>query len=98
MQQCLRLDANERPTCSHLLKLEFFTRDNFATRFPQEIRAKILKETEGNPLLRNRNGSKDDADSKDKENKDKENGKKKRREHRIDKTVEKTKVRNHHGP
>ena len=92
-QQCLRLDANERPTCSQLLRHDFFTRDNFAQKFPQEIRAKILKETEGNPLLKNRNGSRDDADSKDKENKDKENGKKKKREHRVERIVDKSKVR-----
>ena len=52
LQLCLQLDANERPTCSQLLRHDFFTHDGFAQSFPQEIKAKIQHENHNNPLLR----------------------------------------------
>ena len=50
-QQSLQLDASERPTCSQLLRSELFTKDNFAQKFPQELRSRIQKENQQNPLL-----------------------------------------------
>ena len=51
LQQSLQLDASERPTCSQLLRSELFTKDNFAQKFPQELRSRIQKENQQNPLL-----------------------------------------------
>ena len=75
-QQCLKLDADDRPTCSQLLRHELFTNDNFAQRFQQELKARIQKEQVDNPLLRSQKShsshSKEDAENKDnKKKKDK---------------------------
>lgn len=50
-QDCLRLDPDDRPTCSQLLKHEFFTRDGFAQKFSHDLKAKLTKEQEKNALL-----------------------------------------------
>ncbi|XP_064632319.1 cyclin-dependent kinase-like 2 isoform X4 [Lineus longissimus] len=73
MKQCLRLDANDRPTCSQLVKHEFFQKDGFAQRFMSEIKLKQQRE-QGNNVLR-QNSNKDKSD----ENKEKENGAKKKK-------------------
>eukprot|EP00116_Pleurobrachia_bachei_P006712 sb/3466974/ len=51
---CLKLDANDRPTCSELLSHGYFNHDNFAHRFVLELRTKIGKEFGGNALLQNK--------------------------------------------
>ncbi|XP_074647317.1 uncharacterized protein LOC141903184 isoform X2 [Tubulanus polymorphus] len=46
MKSCLRLDANDRPTCSQLLKHELFQKDDFAQKFAAEIKSKLHKEAQ----------------------------------------------------
>lgn len=50
-QQCLQLDADDRPTSSVLLRHEFFTRNGFAHRFGLELKLLIQREMLENPLL-----------------------------------------------
>ena len=52
MQRSLAVDPDERATCSELLRLEYIQADGFASRFIDELRIRVAKETEGNPLLR----------------------------------------------
>ena len=86
----MRLEANERPTCSTLLRHDFFTSDDFSRRFPSELKAKIAKESDSNPLLVKIRAatSKDSSDDKDsKEN----SNKRKRKDHIKDKyTIDRT--------
>ena len=83
-QQCLRLEANDRPTCSQILRHDFFLVDDFNQRFPQELRAKISKESDNNPLLlKIRSTASKDDDNKD--TKDRENNSKKKRKDYKDK-------------
>ncbi|KAL3875407.1 hypothetical protein ACJMK2_033355 [Sinanodonta woodiana] len=65
MKECLKLDPDERPTCSQLLKHEFFTKDGFATRFSTEVRVRIQKETQENPLAKSLLKDKEEGDNKD---------------------------------
>ena len=60
-QQCLRLDPDERPTCSQLIKHDFFSKDNFTARFQNDLKQRIERENQGNPL---KSGDKDDDESK----------------------------------
>ncbi len=60
-QQCLRLDADERPTCSELLRHDFFTHDGFSKRFSADLKARVQRENAHNPLLR-RSGSRRDPE------------------------------------
>lgn len=46
MQNCLQLNASERPTASALLKNDYFTRDNFSSLFIEELKKLIEAETE----------------------------------------------------
>ncbi|XP_052265730.1 cyclin-dependent kinase-like 2 isoform X1 [Dreissena polymorpha] len=48
---CLRLDPDDRPICSELLKHEFFVRDGFAQKFTHDLKAKLVKEQEKNAML-----------------------------------------------
>lgn len=58
MKRCLRLDACDRPTCSHLLKHDFFTLDQFSQKFGRELQTIVQKESRSNPLLnRSRRGA-----------------------------------------
>ena len=52
-QWSLRLDPNDRPTCSQLLRHELFTKAGWSDKFTADLRAKIEKELEENPLLKN---------------------------------------------
>ncbi|PIK48275.1 putative cyclin-dependent kinase-like 2 [Apostichopus japonicus] len=52
MKSCLHLDPDQRPSCDQILRHEFFTKDGFYDTFPGELRDKIRKEVEENPLLR----------------------------------------------
>nr|XP_022315576.1 cyclin-dependent kinase-like 4 isoform X11 [Crassostrea virginica] len=61
MKQCLRLDPDERPTCSQLIKHDFFSKDNFTARFQNDLKQRIERENQGNPL---KTGDKDDDESK----------------------------------
>ena len=61
-QLSLKMEPSQRPTCTQLLKHDFFTNDNFAERFTQELRMKISREMAENPLLKTRR-SKSDKDS-----------------------------------
>ncbi|KAK2148987.1 hypothetical protein LSH36_472g00013 [Paralvinella palmiformis] len=71
MKQCLHLDANDRPTCSQLLRHEFFTKDGFAQRFQQELKSRIQKENQEKPLLRHsRNNSTTEKGNKENSNHD----------------------------
>ena len=56
------MDPVERPSCTELLKYDFFKKDNFAERFAQELKAKITRETADNPLLRSVNGRHESKD------------------------------------
>ncbi|XP_053392871.1 cyclin-dependent kinase-like 2 isoform X4 [Mercenaria mercenaria] len=51
IKDCLKLDPDDRPTCSQLLKHEFFTRDGFAQKFAHDLKARLTKEQEKNALL-----------------------------------------------
>ncbi|KAK4474620.1 hypothetical protein MN116_001756 [Schistosoma mekongi] len=46
IKSCLRIDASDRPTSSALLRSEYFTRDNFASIFLEELKTLIKNETE----------------------------------------------------
>ncbi|KAH8866942.1 Cyclin-dependent kinase-like 2 [Schistosoma japonicum] len=46
IKSCLRIDASDRPTSSTLLRSEYFTRDNFASIFLEELKTLIKNETE----------------------------------------------------
>ncbi len=52
VQASLTLDPDTRPSCAQLQSLEFFQRDGWAARCLEEIRARVHKEMEQNPLLR----------------------------------------------
>ena len=62
-QDCLRHDPDSRPTCSQLLKHEFFTRDGFSQKFAHDIKAKISREHQNNPLINSLSHEKEDDDS-----------------------------------
>lgn len=51
-QLCLRLEPNDRPSCSDLLKHACFTHDDFHAKFTIELRDKVIKEMEANPILK----------------------------------------------
>lgn len=73
LQQCLRLDPDDRPTCSQLIKHEFFMKDGFSTRFSHDLKQRIQKENQGNPLIKSSSSEKEednkDSDSKSKKKK-----------------------------
>ncbi|KAF7247559.1 hypothetical protein EG68_11052 [Paragonimus skrjabini miyazakii] len=48
IKNCLRLDANERPTSSALIRSDYFTRDNFSALFLEELKGMIERELETN--------------------------------------------------
>ncbi|XP_064389654.1 cyclin-dependent kinase-like 3 [Halichondria panicea] len=48
----LRLDPNDRPSCSQLLRHELFTKGSWSERLTTELRSKVEKELEDNPLLK----------------------------------------------
>ena len=50
-QECLQLDADDRPTSSALLRHDFFTRNGFSQRFSQELKMLIQREIIENPLI-----------------------------------------------
>ena len=52
-QWSLRLDPNDRPTCSQLLRHELFTKGGWSEKFSTDLRTKIEKEIDENPLLKN---------------------------------------------
>lgn len=52
LSQCLKMDGNQRPDTTKLLKHDLFTRDNFLDNFLVELRAKLSQEMQGNPLLK----------------------------------------------
>ncbi|KAK7506538.1 hypothetical protein BaRGS_00002013 [Batillaria attramentaria] len=66
MKQCLRLDPDNRPTCSDLLKHNLFQRDGFASRYPIELKHKIHKDYLSNPLYKQQpsSSSQDDTDNR----------------------------------
>ncbi len=87
-QSCLKLDADDRPTCSQLLRHDLFTKDNFSQRFQQELKARIQKEHVDNPLLRSQKSHSSQSKEHD-ENKD--NKKKKEKKMQEKKVSEKIK-------
>ncbi len=50
--QCLKMDGNQRPDTSKLLKHDLFTRDKFVETFLVELKGKLAQEMVGNPLLK----------------------------------------------
>ena len=77
-QDCLRHDPDSRPTCSQLLKHEFFTRDGFSQKFAHDIKAKVGREHQTNPLIHSVSHEKDDDDVHDHSNKQTTTKKKKK--------------------
>ena len=61
-QQCLRLDPDNRPTCSELLKHSLFGRDGFGSRYPVELKHKLQKENLNNPLYKTPSSGLDGAE------------------------------------
>jgi serine/threonine protein kinase len=51
MQKCLQMDADERPTCSQLLRHAYFQLNSFSQVFSQQLKLLLLKEAKSNPLL-----------------------------------------------
>jgi cyclin-dependent kinase-like len=49
---CLKLEPNDRKGCSELLKCPYFTHDSFDQMFTVELRGKIMKDMEENPLVK----------------------------------------------
>ncbi|CAB4007227.1 cyclin-dependent kinase-like 2 [Paramuricea clavata] len=68
-KQCLRLDPDARPTCTSLLKHEYYTKDNFSEKFATELKTKISREIADNPLLKPLESSDDRARERRKEKK-----------------------------
>eukprot|EP00118_Oscarella_pearsei_P006802 m.31552 g.31552 ORF g.31552 m.31552 type:complete len:796 (+) comp31512_c0_seq5:230-2617(+) len=52
IKKCLRLEPRERLSCTGLLQDEYFKRDGFSEKVIPEVKAKIRKEIEDNPLLK----------------------------------------------
>lgn len=52
LAQCLKMDGNQRPDTSKLLKHDLFTRDKFVEAFLVELKGKLAQEMVGNPLLK----------------------------------------------
>ncbi|KAG4067610.1 hypothetical protein HA402_005382 [Bradysia odoriphaga] len=52
LAQCLKMDGNQRPDTSKLLKHDLFTRDKFVETFLVELKGKLAQEMVGNPLLK----------------------------------------------
>lgn len=50
--QCLKMDTSARPDTATLLKHDLFIRDDFLEYFMPELRAKMNKEVQNNPLLK----------------------------------------------
>lgn len=73
MKQSLRLDPDDRPTCTQLLKHEFFQKDGFATRIQHDLKQKVNKETNNNPLIKSSSSEKEDVDAKGSKKKKKTN-------------------------
>lgn len=61
-QQSLRLDPDDRPTCTQLLKHEFFQKDGFITRIQHDLKQKVHRETHNNPLIKTSSSEKEDGD------------------------------------
>ena len=57
------MDPVERPSCGHLLRHVFFTKDNFAEKFATELKTRIAREVADNPLLKTLEGSRHDKDN-----------------------------------
>lgn len=53
IQWCLRLDPTDRPSCTQLLRHELFQKNSWAEKFVVELRTKVQREFEENPLLKN---------------------------------------------
>ncbi|KAL8567582.1 hypothetical protein ACOMHN_054395 [Nucella lapillus] len=70
MKQCLRLDPDNRPTCSELLKHGLFSRDGFGARYAVELKHKLHKEKLNNPLYKSPSGG--SLDPSEPDNKDSE--------------------------
>lgn len=51
LTQCLKMDGNQRPETTILLKHDLFGRDDFLDTFLPELRSKISQEVQRNPLL-----------------------------------------------
>ena len=49
----MRLDPNDRPTCTQLLRHELFQRNGWADKYIVELRTKVQQEFDENPLLKN---------------------------------------------
>ncbi|XP_060071792.1 cyclin-dependent kinase-like 4 [Ylistrum balloti] len=80
MKQCLRLDPDDRPSCSQLLKHEFFNKDGFCARFSQDLKQRIQRENNNNPLIKSQSSEKEDDNKDD----SKSNSKKKKKASQAD--------------
>ncbi|XP_078660264.1 uncharacterized protein LOC144904952 isoform X2 [Branchiostoma floridae x Branchiostoma belcheri] len=90
MKQCLQLDANDRPSGTHLLKHKYFQKDNFAEKIQADLKSKIQKEYQNNPLLSKEESADGEGDRKAKKaKKNKEKEKEKEREKEKEKEKEK---------
>ncbi|XP_076823971.1 uncharacterized protein LOC143470019 isoform X1 [Clavelina lepadiformis] len=66
MKQCLRLDPNDRPSSSLLLRHEFFRKDGFEEKVIPELRVRIQKDSANNLLARKEEKQKREQEKKKK--------------------------------
>lgn len=70
MKQSLKLDADERPTCSQIIKHEFFQKNGFSTTFERELRNRLQREGDAKHKINSL--KEEEKKRKEKEKKDKE--------------------------
>ncbi|NWU39338.1 CDKL2 protein, partial [Hylia prasina] len=61
-KECLQIDPDKRPSCTKLLRGDFFNKDGFAERFTQELKQMIQKDARDHQLQKNPKICKRDKD------------------------------------